>query len=60
MPKPRAMKSDATTMKMPNTMKMSPSPVKNVVESTTRPTIAIGIVRMRKPNSRGTVFHSDQ
>ena len=47
-------------MKMPKTTTMSPRPVKKVVERTTSPTIAIGIVRMRKASSRGTPAQSDQ
>ena len=47
-------------MKMPTTIAMSPRPVKNAVASTTSAMIAIGMVRMRKANSRGTVAHSDQ
>jgi hypothetical protein len=45
--------------KMPTTIATSPRPVKNTVEMMTRPMMAIGMVRMRNPNSRGTVAHRE-
>ena len=58
MPKPRAMNSDATTMKMPTTMKIMPVPVKNTDASTEMPMTTMGRSGRRKPSSRGTPAHS--
>jgi hypothetical protein len=54
MPNPRAMNSAASTMKMPTTMKIMPSPVKNTDDVTETPITTMGNRGSRNPSSRGT------